>query len=147
MPSEGVSIESAYGDIGSTHATLSNDVLRARLVGLELHVLELRDKVTVLEKVRHELETRLNRGTIDSPYRESSMTFPLEQQLADMRQHVSNHLSHIARLEEALANAIASNRKLAKRTDELERMQNSTTWRVARALALPRRVLRRMLGR
>lgn len=154
MPSEGVSVDSAHGDIGSAHDGLSNDELRSRLVEYELRVLELRDQLIGAEAARRELETRLDQRLLESDYRVNSREFRLEQQIADLNEHVTNHLAHIARLEEALAQAtatvadvIAANKKLAARSDELGMVHASTTWRIARMLMLPRRIWLRLFGR
>lgn len=154
MPSEGVSVDSAHGDIGSAHDGLSNDELRSRLVEYELRVLELRDQLIGAEAARRELETRLDQRLLESDYRVNSREFRLEQQIADLNEHVTNHLAHIARLEEALASleealasTVTANKKLAARSDELGMVHASTTWRIARMLMLPRRIWLRLFGR
>lgn len=147
MPSEGVSVDSAHGDIGSAHDGLSNDELRSRLVEYELRVLELRDQLIGAEAARRELETRLDQRLLESDYRVNSREFRLEQQIADLNEHATNHLAHIARLEEALASTVTANKKLAARSDELGMVHASTTWRIARMLMLPRRIWLRLLGR
>lgn len=147
MPSEGVSVDSTHGDIGDAHHALSNDELRSRLVEYELRVLELRDQLIGAEAAHRELETRLDERLLESDYRVNSREFRLEQEIAALTEHVTNHLAHIARLEEALASTVAANKKLAARSDELGMVHASTTWRIARMLMLPKRVWLHLFGR
>lgn len=147
MPSEGVPAESTRGDIGEVYGTLSHDELRSRLVECELRVLELRDQLIGTEAARQELETRLDGRLLDSAYRANSANFLLEQEIVNLNVHIANHLAHIARLEEALASMVSTNQRLTVRSDELNRIHLSTSWKIARALMIPRRLWLRVLGR
>jgi hypothetical protein len=147
MPRDGVAAHSAPKDIAKAHNGVPYDELRARLVECELQVLELRDMLIGADAKWSELEARLGERLLGSDYRVSGQAFHLEQQIAALTVHVDNHLSHIARLEAALAAAATTNRTLALHADALSRVHASTTWRIARILMLPRRIWLRVASR
>lgn len=147
MPRDGVAAHSAPKDIAKAHNGVPYDELRARLVECELRVLELRDMLIGADAKCSELEARLDERLLDSDYRVSGQEFHLEQQIAALTVHLNNHLSHIARLEAALAAAATTNRTLALHADELSRVHASTTWRIARILMLPKRIWLRVASR
>ena len=68
----------------------------------------------------------------------------LDRRLVAAETHATNHVAHIARLEEALHHALRERDVARSRAGEAARMRSSATWRIGRLVMLPVRVLRRI---
>ena len=65
-------------------------------------------------------------------------------QLKDANTHIKNHLAHIKRLEEALADLHRSNALQRGQAAELVRVYNSASWKIGRFIMIPIRILRKI---
>ena len=70
--------------------------------------------------------------------------FKTIDQLKDANTHIKNHLAHIKRLEEALADLHRSNALQRGQAAELVRVYNSASWKIGRFIMIPIRILRKI---
>ena len=70
--------------------------------------------------------------------------FKTIDQLKDANTHIKNHLAHIKRLEEALADLHRSNALQRGQAAELIRVYNSASWKIGRFIMIPIRILRKI---
>ena len=70
--------------------------------------------------------------------------FKTIDQLKDANTHIKNHLAHIKRLEEALADLHRSNALQRGQATELVRVYNSASWKIGRFIMIPIRILRKI---
>ena len=70
--------------------------------------------------------------------------FKTIDQLKDANTHIKNHLAHIKRLEEALADLHRSNALQRGQAAELIRVYNSASWTIGRFIMIPIRILRKI---
>jgi len=70
-----------------------------------------------------------------------------DQQIADERVHISNHMAHIRRLEDALAEISLRAQALEVYRQEVNQLRSSTTWKIGRFVMLPIRFLKRFVRR
>ena len=66
------------------------------------------------------------------------------EKLKDANTHIKNHLAHIKRLEEALADLHRSNALQRGQAAELVRVYNSASWKIGRFIMIPIRILRKI---
>lgn len=72
--------------------------------------------------------------------------FKTIDQLKDANTHIKNHLAHIKRLEEALADLHRSNALQRGQAAELVRVYNSASWKIGRFIMIPIRILRKIIN-
>ena len=72
--------------------------------------------------------------------------FKTIDQLKDANTHIKNHLAHIKRLEEALADLHRSNALQRGQAAELVRVYNSASWKIDRFVMIPVRILRKIIN-
>ena len=70
--------------------------------------------------------------------------FKTIDQVKDANTHIKNHLAHIKRLEEALADLHRSNALQRGQATELVRVYNSASWKIGRFIMIPIRILRKI---
>ena len=70
--------------------------------------------------------------------------FKTMEQLKAANTHIKNHLAHIKRLEEALAELHRSNAFQRGQAAELARVYNSASWKIGRIVMIPVRILRKI---
>ena len=70
----------------------------------------------------------------------------LKDQLKDADIHIKNHLAHIKRLEDALAELHRSNALQRAQAAELARVYDSASWKIGRFVMIPVRVLRKIIN-
>ena len=70
--------------------------------------------------------------------------FKTMEQLKAANTHIKNHLAHIKRLEEALAELHRSNAFQRGQAAELARVYNSASWKIGRFVMIPVRILRKI---
>ena len=70
-----------------------------------------------------------------------------EQQIADERVHISNHMAHIRRLEDALAETSSRAQALEVSRHEVNQLRSSTTWKIGQFVMLPVRLIKRLTRR
>ena len=70
--------------------------------------------------------------------------FKTIDQLKDANTHIKNHLAHIKRLEEALADLHRSNALQRGQAAELIRVYNTASWKIGRFIMIPIRILRKI---
>ncbi len=68
----------------------------------------------------------------------------LKDQLKDANIHIKNHLTHIKRLEDALAELNRASTLNRARSAELDRVYNSASWKIGRFVMIPVRILRKI---
>lgn len=113
-----------------------NDELQAaegRIMQLELALLQSRD--FAIGAAAEANETPILRAK----FAES------QRLLADANEHNKNHLAHIVRLEELVADLLkleATNKALRA---QIEGLRSSASWRIGRAMLLPLRIIKRIL--
>jgi septal ring factor EnvC (AmiA/AmiB activator) len=66
------------------------------------------------------------------------------EKLKDANTHIKNHLAHIKRLEEAMADLHRSNALQRGQAAELVRVYNSASWKIGRFVMIPVRILRKI---
>lgn len=66
------------------------------------------------------------------------------EKLKDANIHIKSHLAHIKRLEEAMVELNRAGAFHAARSAELDRVYNSTSWRIGRLIMIPIRILRKI---
>jgi len=109
-----------------------NDELQAaegRIMQLELALLQSRD--FAIGAAAEASETPILRAKLKN--------------LIDVNEHNKNHLAHIARLEELVADLLkleATNKALRA---QIEGLRSSASWRIGRAVLLPLRIIKRIL--
>jgi hypothetical protein len=70
-----------------------------------------------------------------------------EQQIADERVHISNHMAHIRRLEDALAETSSRAQALEVSRHEVNQLRSSMTWKIGRFVMWPIRFVKRFARR
>jgi len=70
--------------------------------------------------------------------------FAITEKLKDANTHIKNHRVHITRLEEALGESDRAKVLHTARSAELDRVYNSTSWRIGRFIMIPIRILRKI---
>jgi hypothetical protein len=70
-----------------------------------------------------------------------------EQQIADERVHISNHMAHIRRLEDALAETASRAQALEVSRHEVNQLRSSMTWKIGRFVMWPIRFVKRFARR
>ena len=68
------------------------------------------------------------------------------EQLKDANTHIKNHLAHIKRLEEAMAELHRSNALQRAQAAELARVYDSASWKIGRFVMIPVRILRKIIN-
>jgi uncharacterized protein involved in exopolysaccharide biosynthesis len=119
--------------------TSDNDQLQVELLETQLRLLETRDFAIGAAAQAGEMQARAR-----------EMQLRLDATSAanhDLNVHIENHLAHIARLEATLAGVEPQIRDLRSRAEQLDRVYASNTWRIAKMMMLPVRLIRRVLKR
>ena len=68
-----------------------------------------------------------------------------ERKLGDANEHIKSHLTHIARLEQALADLLKFEKINKDLRTQIETLHNSATWRIGRKVMLPIRIIKRIV--
>ena len=125
--------QSIQNDIIVAHLQLELQALRAKQAGLELEVLNSRDRAhrqsEAVGQLRHQSA------------RQDSL---FDQRASELAIHESNRIAHIARLEAALAAAQQERRDAKQLQHELQSLKSSLTWRLGRLILLPVRAAKRL---
>lgn len=66
------------------------------------------------------------------------------EKLKDANIHIKSHLAHIKRLEEAMVELNRASALHRARSAELDRVYNSTSWKIGRFIMIPIRILRKI---
>ena len=125
--------QSIQNDIIVAHLQLELQALRAKQAGLELEVLNSRDRAHSQSEAVGQLRHQSARQ--DSLF---------DQRASEFAIHESNRIAHIARLEAALAAAQQERRDAKQLQHELQSLKSSLTWRLGRLILLPVRAAKRL---
>ena len=125
--------QSIQNDIIVAHLQLELQALRAKQAGLELEVLNSRDRAHSQSEAVGQLRHQSARQ--DSLF---------DQRASELAIHESNRIAHIARLEAALAAAQQERRDAKQLQHELQSLKSSLTWRLGRLILLPVRAAKRL---
>ena len=108
-----------------------------KVMQLELALLQSRD--FAIGAAAEASEIPIIRAKFQNQFAES------ERQLTDANEHIKSHVTHIARLEQLVADLL----KLEKVNKDLRTQMNhlkiSVTWRVGRLIMLPIRIVKRIV--
>ena len=125
--------QSIPNDIIVAHLQLELQALRAKQAGLELEVLNSRDRAHSQSEAVGQLRHQSARQ--DSLF---------DQRASELAIHENNRIAHIARLETALAAAQQERRDAKQLQHELASLKSSATWRLGRLILLPVRAAKRL---
>ncbi len=125
------SVELSVADLSSELETVQSKLQTAeqKIMHLELSLLQSRDFSIGVAAEMGEIKVGL---------------FKTMEQLKAANTHIKNHLAHIKRLEEALAELHRSNAFQRGQAAELARVYNSASWKIGRFVMIPVRILRKI---
>ena len=125
------SVELSVADLSSELETVRSKLQTAeqKIMHLELSLLQSRDFSIGVAAEMGEIKVGL---------------FKTMEQLKAANTHIKNHLAHIKRLEEALAELHRSNAFQRGQAAELARVYNSASWKIGRFIMIPVRILRKI---
>ena len=125
------SVELSVADLSSELETVRSKLQTAeqKIMHLELSLLQSRDFSIGVAAEMGEIKVGL---------------FKTMEQLKAANTHIKNHLAHIKRLEEALAELHRSNAFQRGQAAELARVYNSASWKIGRFVMIPVRILRKI---
>lgn len=128
--------QSIPNDIIVAHLQLELQALRAKQAGLELEVLNSRDRA-------HDQSEAVGQLRHQSARQDALF----DQRASEVAIHETNRIAHIARLEAALQAARQERRDAKQLQHELASLRSSATWRLGRLVLLPVRAAKRLRPR
>ncbi len=134
-----VSKETTQPDVALELAQVKHELELAegKIMQLELALLQSRD--FAIGAAAEASEAPIIRAKYHAMYIES------ERRLEDANEHNRNHLAHIARLEQALADLLKIDKANKELRTQIETLHNSATWRIGRKVMLPIRIIKRIV--